>query len=236
MGFAQLDSDYGLHVLKDGDEVKLLLTRPSTYGACTDIAAALRETFEPTTMGTGHLLEPRSRLIGRADNLFTVSDSMCWRFHLEKCNGCVTPEATTLSKADVPATSEHLPYVDLVGYLQYLVMISRPGIAHATRHLGKDLADYNRTHFTQAKRVLRYLKTTCDYGLAMDVQLQNEVRICAYSDADYANDSVDRRSINGYSLRSFDLNFDDGKLPVSSRICAMKRPGSLQLVDAHFPL
>ncbi|OWY98300.1 polyprotein [Phytophthora megakarya] len=32
----------------------------------------------------------------------------------------------------------------------------------------------------------------------MDVKLRTDVQICSYCDADYANDSVDRRSISGY--------------------------------------
>ncbi|OWY91673.1 polyprotein [Phytophthora megakarya] len=71
---------------------------------------------------------------------------------------------------------------------------TRPDVAHATRHLGKYLSSYDHTHYAQAKRVLRYLNSTCDYGLVMN----KDVRICSYSDANYANDPVDRRSISGY--------------------------------------
>ncbi|OWZ04853.1 polyprotein [Phytophthora megakarya] len=117
---------------------------------------------------------------------------------MENWNGCATPEATLPSKADVPTTTAYLPYRELVGALQYLVSASRPDIAHATRHLGKYLLSYDHTYYAQAKRVLRYLKSTCDYGLVMNVQMQKDVRICSYSDADYANDPVDRRSISGY--------------------------------------
>jgi len=78
------------------------------------------------------------------------------------------------------------------------VRASRPDIAHVSRHLGKFLANYDHTHFAEAKRVLRYLKATCDYGLVMNVQRKEGVRISCYSDADYANDPVDRRSISGY--------------------------------------
>ncbi|OWY98408.1 Retrovirus-related Pol Polyprotein from transposon TNT 1-94 [Phytophthora megakarya] len=119
---------------------------------------------------------------------------------MENCNGCATPEATTPSRAEVPATTTYLPYRELVGALQYLVSASRPDIAHATRHLGKFLSNYNHEHYAQAKRVLRYLKSACDYGLVMDVQTHDGVRICSYSDADYANDPVDRRSISGYVI------------------------------------
>ncbi|KAE8890799.1 hypothetical protein PF005_g13534 [Phytophthora fragariae] len=117
---------------------------------------------------------------------------------MENCNGSATPEATTPSSVEVPTTKEYLPYRELMGALQYLVCASRPDIARATRHLGKYLACYDHTHYAQAKRVLRYLKATSDYGLVMDVQPGQGVEVCANSDTYYASDPVDRRSISGY--------------------------------------
>lgn len=96
------------------------------------------------------------------------------------------------------AATGYLPYRELVGALQYLASASRPDIAHATRHLGKFLANYDHTHYAQAKRVIRYLKATCDYGLVMTVEQGDGVHISCYSDADYANDPEDRRIISGY--------------------------------------
>ncbi|KAE8958467.1 hypothetical protein PF011_g30755 [Phytophthora fragariae] len=32
------------------------------------------------------------------------------RFHMENCNGSATPEATTPSSVEVPATKKYLPY------------------------------------------------------------------------------------------------------------------------------
>ncbi|KAE9045888.1 hypothetical protein PR002_g1968 [Phytophthora rubi] len=64
--------------------------------------------------------------------------------------------------------------------------------------LPKRLACYDHTHYAQAKRVLRYLKATSDFGLLMNVASGDEGRVAAYSDEDYANDPVDRRSVSGY--------------------------------------
>ncbi|OWZ14144.1 polyprotein [Phytophthora megakarya] len=90
------------------------------------------------------------------------------------------------------ACYDYLSTRELVRALPYLVIVSRPDIAHATRHLGNVISNYNHEHYAQAKRVLRYLKPSCDYGLVMDVQTHDGVRIWSYSDADYVNDPVDR--------------------------------------------
>ncbi|OWZ14915.1 Integrase, catalytic core protein [Phytophthora megakarya] len=202
MGFTRTDSDYGLYVLMENGEIKLLLTvyvddllLMGPRAKCAKIAALLQKTFELTTMGTVKYLLGVEIMIDRLRRQIYVVEVLK-RFHMENCNGCATPEVTSPSKADVPTTTAYLPYRELVGALQYLVSASRPDIAHATRHLGKYLSSYDHTHYVQAKRVLRYLKSTCDYGLVMDVQMQKDVRICSYADAHYANDPVDRRSIS----------------------------------------
>ncbi|KAG3153160.1 hypothetical protein C6341_g16043 [Phytophthora cactorum] len=192
LGFERTDSDYGLYVLKENGEVKLLLTvyvddllLMGTRDLCAKIAAALQETFELTTMGTVKYLLGIEILIDRPNRHIVYCQKryvpeVLKRFHMSDCNGCATPEATTPSTA------------------VYLVNASWPDIAHATRHLGKFLATYDHTHYAQAKRVVRYLKATCDYGLVMDVPDGTAANVRCYLDADYANDSVDRRSIRGY--------------------------------------
>ncbi|KAE8958809.1 hypothetical protein PR001_g30929 [Phytophthora rubi] len=154
----------------------LLLMGPRKL--CEEVAVSLQETFELTTMGAVKYLLGVEILINKTREQIVYSQrqyvlEVLKRFHMENCNGSATPEATTPSA-------------------------SRPDIAHATRHLGKYLTNYDHTHYTQANRVLRYLKATSYYGLVMDVQPGEGVEVCAYSDADYANDPVDRRSISGY--------------------------------------
>ncbi|OWZ15238.1 polyprotein [Phytophthora megakarya] len=117
---------------------------------------------------------------------------------MSTCNGCATPEATSLSRAVLHETTEKLPHRELVGSLQYLVNASRPDIAHVTRHVAKYLVCFDQTHYVQAKKVLRYLQATKNYGLVMDVSEGTPTELMTYSDADYANDPADRRSIRGY--------------------------------------
>ncbi|KAE8878305.1 hypothetical protein PF006_g27964 [Phytophthora fragariae] len=210
MGFERTESDYGLYMLKEENEVKLLLTvyvddllLMGPRDLCAKVAASLQETFELTTMGNVKYLLGVEILINRPRREIVFCQrqyvhEVLKRFHMENCNGCATPEAVSESTAVVPATSNYLPYRELVGALQYLEGASRPDMAHATRHLGKYLACYDHTHYAQAKRVLRYLKATSDFGLLMNVMTGDEVRVAAYSDADYANDPVDRRSVSGY--------------------------------------
>ena len=78
---------------------------------------------------------------------------------------------------------------------------SRPDLAHVVRQLGQYMSNFKVEHYAQALRVLRYLRRTTDYGLVLvmsDDQVAEPVDLMVYTDADYANDAEDRRSISGY--------------------------------------
>jgi hypothetical protein len=159
MGFERTESDYGLYMLKEKGEIKMLLTvyvddllLMGPRALCSKVAASLQEAFVLTTMGTVKYLLGVEIMIDRPRKQIVYCQKqyvleVLQLFHMENCNGCATPEATAESKADVPTTNEYLPYRELVGALQYLVSAPRPDIAHAARHLGKYLADYDHTHY-----------------------------------------------------------------------------------------
>lgn len=211
MGFERQDSDFGLYALKKDGEVQMLLTvyvddllLMGTPELCKATAAALKESFELTTMGRVKYLLGVEILIDRPRRQIIYSQQQYVvdvpkEYHMSTCNGSATPEATSPSKAVQPETIEILPYRELVRSLQYLVRASRPDIAHVVRHLGKYLSNFDHTHFAEAKRVLRYLQATKDYGLVQDVSDGTSAGLVVYSDADYANDPADRRSISGYA-------------------------------------
>ncbi|GMF43829.1 unnamed protein product [Phytophthora fragariaefolia] len=62
----------------------------------------------------------------------------------------------------------------------------------------KYLSNSDHTRFAEAKRVLRYLQATKDYGLVQDVSKGTSAELVIYADANYANDPANRRSISGY--------------------------------------
>ncbi|KAI5116411.1 hypothetical protein M0805_000584 [Coniferiporia weirii] len=80
---------------------------------------------------------------------------------------------TILSRKDCPTTEEekaemkHVPYSALVGCILYLVIWSRPDLAHTAMALSQFSANPGNAHWTAAKHVLRYLAGTKDYGLVL---------------------------------------------------------------------
>lgn len=91
-----------------------------------------------------------------------------------------------------------VPYQSLIGSLMYLAVNSRPDIAYVTSYLSQFNTCYKRAHWNAAKRVLRYLKGTLDLGLTY---FDNGNSLTGYTDADWANDHVDRKSYSGFIFK-----------------------------------
>lgn len=97
-------------------------------------------------------------------------------------------------------------YQRIVGSLIYLAICTRPDIAYAAMALGQYNAAPTRAHLLAAKGVLRYLQGTMDYGIEYTAPTNPNVpdtvvpftHGCALSDADWASDETDRKSISGY--------------------------------------
>ncbi|KAE8903546.1 hypothetical protein PF005_g21281 [Phytophthora fragariae] len=128
------------------------------------------------------------------------------RFNMDKCRAVATPQ--TVGALPLPAASDaedvndkNIPYRAIVGCLQYLVQCSRPELANAVRTLVKCLNKYTHENYSMAKRVLRYLRGTLDYGLVWEMKETLDLHFVAYADADLGNEKDDRHSITGYVLQ-----------------------------------
>ena len=135
------------------------------------------------------------------------------KFGLEQCRTAETPEAVgvehqTLSEQQCqPADAQR--FMEIVGTLMYAAISTRPDIAHAVHYLASNMREPTEMHMTAAMRVLRYLAGTPGAGLVFgsrnagivgdsrgNSKLQTDV--CAWADADWANDRKDRKSITGW--------------------------------------
>jgi hypothetical protein len=100
----------------------------------------------------------------------------------------------TLEK-EGPAIEEGTPYAQLVGAVRYAATHTRPDIAFAVGVLSRHMAEPHQQHWLAAKRVLRYLAWTPEYGLMFTKE--GGKAITAYGDADYAGDVLGRKSTSG---------------------------------------
>jgi len=88
-------------------------------------------------------------------------------------------------------------YRHLVGSLVYLT-ITRPDIAHSVHVLSQFVSTPTSVHYAHLLRVLRYLRATPGRGLFFSSS--SSLQLSAYSDATWASDPSDRRSVTGFCL------------------------------------
>jgi len=88
-------------------------------------------------------------------------------------------------------------YRHLVGSLVYLTA-TRPDIAHAVHILSQFVSAPTSVHYAHLLRVLRYLRGTSSKCLYY--ARTSQPKLHAYSDATWASDTTDRRSITGYCI------------------------------------
>jgi hypothetical protein len=85
----------------------------------------------------------------------------------------------------------------LVGSLNYLTT-TRPDISYAVSILSQFMDKTNESHWKAAKKVLRYLKGTMNFGLLYTDKF--DVQLAGFSDFDWAGNPDDRRSTTGYAF------------------------------------
>jgi transposase InsO family protein len=138
------------------------------------------------------------------------------KYGLTQCRVAATPEVVGHEShgggdddaaLDEPTDRER--YMEMTGTVMYGAVASRPDIAHAAHKLASKMQAPTRRDMLAAERVYRYLSGTRDVGLVFGSRNGQsvgdsrgrghlQVDVCAYADADWANDKGDRRSVTGW--------------------------------------
>lgn len=134
-------------------------------------------------------------------------DRILAEFGMTDCSPQSTPLAGLLrprnpdSDDPVDKPTDLKRYQRAIGRLMYLMLGTRPDIAFAVSHLSRFCADPTNLHWQAVKRLLRYLKGTKDNILWFNgtaAKPKTSEDIYGFSDADWASDSYDRKSVGSY--------------------------------------
>ncbi|CAM8941894.1 unnamed protein product [Rhodiola kirilowii] len=115
---------------------------------------------------------------------------------MDSAKTCATP----MSPNDSLAKDESSPHVDptlyreMIDSLLYLTT-SRPDILFSVCLCARFQVDPRETHVKAVKRILGYLRGTDD--LCLFYLIGGDLRLMAYTDADYAGCKTDRKSMSG---------------------------------------
>ncbi len=120
------------------------------------------------------------------------------RFGMQESKPVATPVDVSqkLKKDGVSdATVSQTLYQSAVGSLLYLSGWTRPDIAFAVSNVAKFTSNPTQQHWMAVKRILRYISGTIDYGIRYK---KGNDQLVGYSDASWANDPNDRKSVSAY--------------------------------------
>jgi len=137
-------------------------------------------------------------------------DKILTKFNMIDCNISDTPAVTSviLSKAQCPSTEEekarmsHIPYRELIGSLLFACCTIVPEITAIVSKLAEFMQNPGFAHWTEAKRVLRYLKgIKHEKFIFRRGEGPKTFQLYGYVDADWAADRDNRRSRAGYVFK-----------------------------------
>lgn len=210
IGFRRCESDSCLYIRERGGEkvflllyVDDILVVSRSFAMIGVIKKMLKTEFSMQDMGEAKMFLglkiSRDVLLGR----MTLSQehytrSILKRFGMEKSKPVSTPmeAGLQLKKSE---TSEKLdkPYRELIGCLTYLMVTSRPDLSASVNYFSQFQSNPTEDHWVHAKRILRYLQGTADYGLVYERSTVSKRQVIGFADANWATDVNDRRSVSG---------------------------------------
>ena len=222
MGFKRIYSDSSVYIY-DRDGIKVIV--PVFVDDIT-LASACKKALdkfveELATHFKLRDLGPTSFLLGveitrdRAKRKIQLSQhqyilNKLEEFGMSDCKPVGTPilPGMKYSNAQCPKSEEeiramrNIPYINAVGSLLYLALMTRPDIAYATSVLARFNSNPGMEHWKAVKHLLRYLKGTIDLKLTYgpDLSLGDNTFI-TYCDADHGGNKDNGKSTSGYMVR-----------------------------------
>ena len=119
------------------------------------------------------------------------------KFKMEDCNPVRTPivPGSRITKEGEGKLVNPTLYKSLIGSLRYLTA-TRPDILYAVGLVSRYMETPRNSHWLAAKRILRYVQGTRNYGLLYSYGGKSE--FLGYSDSDWAGDKDERKSTTGH--------------------------------------
>ncbi|KAG8640637.1 hypothetical protein MANES_13G070650v8 [Manihot esculenta] len=137
------------------------------------------------------------------------------KFQMKDCNPASTPTefGLKLHKDLEGKKVDSTLYRQIVGSLIYLTG-TRPDIMYAVSLISKFMESPTKMHLLAAKRILRYLQGTKDFGMFFKANEKSE--LIGFTDSDYAGDQDSRRSTLGYifMLGTGPISWSSKKQPI----------------------
>lgn len=140
-----------------------------------EIKEALKERFRMKDLGEAKFFLGIKIHRDREKGLLHISQGKYVRkmlntFNMADCKPSHIPMETNLKLFEEESNDQHdkyanIPYRQIIGSLMYLMACTRPDICYSVITLSQFNNSFSEKHWILAKRVLRYLKSTQDFGI-----------------------------------------------------------------------
>ena len=186
----------------------------------TEFKNSMKHEFDMTDLGKMRYFLGLE-VLQRSDGVFISQKKYALevlkQFGMDKSNFVHNPIVPSfkLMKDEGGVKVDNTYYKQIVGSLMYLIA-TRPDMMFVVSLISRYMENPTELHLLAAKRVLRYLKGTTEFGIFYKKRGDDE--LAAYTDSDYAGDLEDRKSTSGYVflLSSRVVSWSTRKQPVVS--------------------
>ena len=168
--------------------------------ACRDFHAALNTKF-PTnnlcelTCYTGCAFKRNWELGTLETTEKAFVESMLNRFGVNSSSDIPATPGVELGPREEGEPNGDWPYREAVGSLMWLSTMTRPDISNAVHAVARHSHNPTDRHWKAVLKIMTYLHGT--RGMGLTFVRDSGLDLTAYSDADYADKSNDRRSVSG---------------------------------------
>jgi hypothetical protein len=205
-GFDRCHSDPTVYTQKHGTDLLILvlyvddlILTGSSSSMIQSIQQALMGQFEMTDLGLLHYflgLQVLQSSEGISIFQQKYALDLLQRFGMVDCKPAPTPfqSGVTLSASCSSPRINPSLYRQLIGSLLYLTH-TRPDISFAVGLVSRFSQDPHESHWKAAKRILRYIQGTTNFGIQYS---SGASQLVGFTDSDWAGSVDDRKSTSGF--------------------------------------
>lgn len=231
LGFVRSKSDACLYVLRinEHEMIYLLLYVDDILIAAANMKTLrfiinhLKNEFKMKEMGVVNNFLNIQIKYDRENGIMELSQKAAIKKLLEKfnminCRSSKTPmEPNLVLQPTTKRKKFDYPYREVIGSIMYIMLSTRPDVCFAISYLSRFQDKFDEQHWNHLKQLLKYLKGTLDFSLIF--KRSNGNPIVGYVDADFARDTVDRKSTSGflYEIYGCTILWCSKKQPIVTR-------------------
>lgn len=206
-GFERSENEPTLYLKKQGNNdflvvclyVDDMIYMGSSESLVNDFKSSIMKNFEMTDLGLLQCFLGIEVIQGE-DGIFATQKKyvvdLVKKFNMSNCEKALTPMNINekLQREDGTEQADARIYRSLVGGLNYLTH-TRPDIAFSVSVVSRYMHNPTKQHFGAAKKILRYVAGTVDYGVWYSNS--STFKLTSFTDSDFGGSLDNRKSTSG---------------------------------------